>query len=83
LTLDYFRHRANDLNNFGGIGPLQTLKSKDIGQELTLSAFYYIGKHFFFQGIASVALPGNAIDQELGSNAENWYTFQAALYMFF
>ena len=83
LILDYFHHQADELNNIGGIGPLQTLKSKDIGQELTLTAFHYIGKHFFFQGIASVGIPGEAIDQAVGGSAENWYTLQAALYMFF
>jgi hypothetical protein len=83
LTLDYFHHRADDLNNLGGIGPLQILKSKDIGQEVTLTSFYYVGKHFFLQGIASVGFPGEAIDLALGGGAENWYTLQAALYMFF
>ena len=83
LILDYFHHRADDLNNLGGIGPLQNLGSKDIGQEVTLTAFHYIGEHFFFQGIASVAIPGEAIDLALGGGAENWYTLQAALYMFF
>jgi hypothetical protein len=75
--------RADDLNNLGGIGPLQTLESKDIGQEVTLTAYYYIGKHLFFQGIASVGIPGEAIDLALEKSAENWYTLQAALYMFF
>ena len=83
LILDYFHHRADELNNLGGIGPLQTLQSKDIGQEVTLTAFHYIGKHLFFQGIASVGIPGEAIEKAVGGNAENWYTFQAALYMFF
>ncbi|MBN1545239.1 MAG: alginate export family protein [Syntrophaceae bacterium] len=83
LILDYFHHRADELNNLGGIGPLQTLQSKDIGQEVTLTAFYYIGKNLFFQGIASFGIPGEAIDQAVGGSAENCYTFQAALYMFF
>ena len=83
FILDYFYHQADDLNNFGGIGPLQTLKSKDIGQEVTLTAFHYIGKHLFFQGIASVGIPGEAIEQAVEGSAENWYTLQAALYMFF
>lgn len=83
LILDYFHHRADDLNNLGGIGPLQTLESKDIGQEVTLTAYHYIGKHLFFQGIASAAFPGEAIEQAVGGGAENWYTLQAALYMFF
>jgi hypothetical protein len=83
LILDYFHHRADELNNLGGIGPLQTLKSKDIGQEVTLTTFYYIGNHLFFQGIASVGIPGEAIDQAVGGSAKNWYTLQASLYMFF
>jgi hypothetical protein len=83
FILDYFHHRADELNNLGGIGPLQTLKSKDIGKEVTLTAFHYIGKHLFFQGIASVGIPGEAIDQAVGGNAQNWYTLQASLYMFF
>jgi hypothetical protein len=83
FLLDYFHHRADELNNLGGIGPLQTLQSKDIGQEVTLATFYYIGKHLFFQGIASVGIPGEAIDAAVGGGAENWYTLQAALYMFF
>ena len=83
LILDYFHHRANELNNLGGIGPLQSLGAKDIGQEVTLTAYRYIGKNLFFQGIASVGMPGKAIDQALGGDAQNWYTVQAALYMFF
>jgi len=83
FILDYFHHRADELNNIGGIGPLQTLRSKEVGQEVTLTAFHYIGKHFFFQGIASVGIPGKAIEGALEGPAENWYTLQASLYMFF
>ena len=83
LILDYFHHRANELNNLGGIGPLQSLGSRDIGQEVTFTAYRYIGKNLFFQGIASVGMPGKAIEQALGGTAQNWYTVQAALYMFF
>lgn len=83
LTIDYFHHRADHENNLGGIGPLQTLQSKDIGQEVTLTVFHYMGAHLFLQGIASVGIPGEAIDQAVGGEAENWYTLQAALYMFF
>jgi len=81
--LDYFHHRADELNNLGGIGPLQTLRSRDVGQEVTLTVFRYLGLHFFFQGIASVGIPGEAIEQAVGGSAKNWYTLQASLYMFF
>lgn len=83
LILDYFNHRADELNNLGGIGPLQTLASKDVGQEITLTAYNYIGRHLFLQGIASVGIPGEAVKQALGGDAENWYTLQAAIYFFF
>jgi hypothetical protein len=83
LVLDYFHHRADQLNNLGGIGPLQTLASRDVGQEVTFTALHYIGKHLFLQGIASVGMPGEAIRQALGDDTDNWYTFQLALYMFF
>ncbi len=83
LILDYFHHRADELNNQGGIGPLQSLQSKEIGQEITLSAYHYIGRHLFLQGIASVGIPGEAIEQAVEGDAENWYTLQAALYVFF
>ena len=83
LILDFFHHQAYELNNLGGIGPLQTLASKDIGQEATLTLFQSIGKNLFFQGIASAGFPGEAIEQALGGRAENWYTLQTALYMFF
>jgi hypothetical protein len=83
LILDFFHHQAYELNNLGGIGPLQTLASRDIGQEATLTLFQSIGTNLFFQGIASVGFPGDAIDNALGATAENWYTFQTALYIFF
>jgi hypothetical protein len=83
LVLDYFHHRADELNNLGGIGPLQTLASRDIGQEVTLTAYHYIGTHLFVQGIASVGMPGEALDAALGGDADNWYTLQLALYVFF
>jgi hypothetical protein len=83
LTLDYFHHRADSLNNVGGIGPLQTLQSRDIGQELTFTTYRYIGKNLFFQAIASVGMPGKAIERALGPDTDDWYTVQAALYMFF
>jgi hypothetical protein len=83
FLFDYFRHKADDLNNLGGIGPLQILKSKDIGQEVTLTAFWYIGTHIFFQGIASAGIPGEAIKKALPGEVKTWYTLQASLYFFF
>ena len=84
LSLDYFQHRADQSNNRGGIGPLNTeLPSKDIGEEVTLTSNWYIGKHFFLQGLASVAIPGDALKEILPGDVRPWYTLQASLYMFF
>jgi hypothetical protein len=83
LIADYFHHRADRTNNLGGIGPLQTLGSRDVGQEFTLTAYHYIGRNLFLQGIASVGRPGRALDIALDAEARDWYTAQIALYVFF
>ena len=83
FIFDYFHHRADKLNNLGGIGPLQTLQSKDIGQEVTFTTYCYIGRHLFVQGIGSAGIPGEAIKQAVGGSAKTWYTLQASLYFFF
>ncbi len=83
ILLEYFNHAAVRLNNLGGIGPLQTLSSRSLVQELQLNVFWFIGKNFYAQGIASVAKPGEAINQALGGNAKNWYALQTSLYFFF
>jgi hypothetical protein len=82
FILDYFLHRADELNNLGGIGPLQALKSKEIGQEVTFTAYWYVGRHLFLQGLASAGIPGEAIDRAVGGNAKTWYTLQASMYFF-
>jgi len=83
FILDTFLHRAEELNNLGGIGPLQILKSKDIGQEVTFMSYWYIGKRLFLQGIASAGIPGEAIKKALPGELKTWYTLQASLYFFF
>lgn len=84
LSLDYFHHRADCSNNRGGIGPLNTtLPSKEIGEEITFTSNWYIGSHFFLQGLASVAIPGDALEEILPGDVRPWYTVQASLYMFY
>jgi hypothetical protein len=87
LILDYYHHRADEYNNLGGIGPLQTLQSKDIGQEVTYTTYWYVGRHLFLQGIASAGIPGEAIKQAVrqggGGSVNTWYTLQVSLYFFF
>jgi hypothetical protein len=84
LILDYSHLAAHRYNNTGGIGALNTtLPSKDIGDEVTFTANKYIGRNFFFQGIASAGVPGDALKQTLNGDVKTWYTLQASLYMFF
>jgi hypothetical protein len=83
ILLEYFNHTAVRLNNLGGIGPLQTLSSLSLMQELQLNAFWYIGKNFYFQGIATIGIPGKAIKDAVGGTAQNWYALQGSLYFFF
>ena len=83
FILDYYHHRADVLNNLGGIGPLQILKSKDIGQEVMFTTSLFIGKHIFWQGLTSVGILGDAIKKAAEGNTKNWFTFQSSLYFFF
>jgi len=84
LILDYFHLAAHRTNNIGGIGPLNTnLPSKNIGDEIDLTSYYYIGRNFFLQGLAAVGIPGDALKQALAGDVRPWYTLQASLYMFY
>lgn len=83
LTLDWFMHKANELNNYGGSPALAVLQSKDLAKELQFTARWAISKHLFFLGIASVAFPGDAIKLATQGNAKNWSTLQAQLFWSF
>jgi hypothetical protein len=83
LTLEYTVHRALELNNRGGIGPLQVLGSKDLAQEIDLFASVYLGRNFYIQGLLAAARPGAAIEQAVGGNARNWYAAQLSVYFFY
>jgi hypothetical protein len=83
LTLEYTLHRAIELNNRGGIGPLQQLDSQDLAWEVDLFCNVYVGKNFYVQGVLAAAVPGAAINQSVGGSASNWYAAQLSLYLFF
>jgi hypothetical protein len=61
LTLDYFRHFADELNNRGGNPALSQLSSKDLGQELQLVARWSISRNLYFLRVAACAWPGAAV----------------------
>lgn len=83
LTLEYTYHRAIQLNNRGGIGPLQQLSSKDLAQEVDFFCSVYAGKHLYVQGVLAAAVPGAAIAAAVPGGASNWFAGQLSFYFFF
>jgi hypothetical protein len=58
LTLDWFLHRADQLNNIGANPAIAQLSSRDLGQELQLAGRWAISDRLYFLGIAGAAFPG-------------------------
>ncbi|MCZ0963387.1 alginate export family protein [Paracoccus benzoatiresistens] len=83
LTLDWFLHRANELNNIGANPAIATLGSRDLGQELQLTARWAISDRLYFLGVASTAFPGDALKRAAGGDADPWTTLQAQLFWTF
>jgi hypothetical protein len=81
LTFDWHVLRAVDLNNRGSNPAIAQLASSDLGQELSLTARWALSRQFYFQGIASIALPGKAL-RAIGAD-KPWSTLQASLYWSF
>ena len=79
LTLDWFLHRADELNNIGANPALAQLSSRDLGQEVQLAARWAISEQLYVLGIAATAFPGDAIDAATGGDAEPWTTLQAQI----
>lgn len=83
LTLEYSIHRADEYNNVGAIGPMQSLQSKDLAQELDLFFNMFLGKNYYLQVLLAGAFPGEAVEEGVGGDAENWLAAQVSLYWFF
>jgi hypothetical protein len=80
ITLDWFVHRADQLNNLGGNPALSTLKSADLGQEWQLATRWAISPNLYFVGVASYATPGRAIKLATAGEAKPWSSLQAQFY---
>lgn len=78
VTFDYHKLIAPELNNLGSNPALRHLTSHDIGQEFTLSARWAVNRNFYLQGIASYAVPGEAL-RDIGAD-KSWSTLQLSLY---
>ena len=83
LSLDYFHLRADTYSNIGSLAPLRELKSKQLGDEITLTSRWFVSRHFMLLGIASYGIPGNGIRDALAQPVKDWASVQLAMFMFF
>jgi hypothetical protein len=80
LTMDLYSHRADELNNLGANPAISTLSSRDLGEEIQLTARWQVNPRVMVLGIASKTFPGEALDSAAGGDAESWNTLQVQLF---
>ena len=80
LSLDLYRHRADERNNLGANPALGTLSSRDLGEEIQLTARWQVTPRVFALGIVSAASPGAAITAAAGGRDDPWTTLQLQLF---
>ena len=78
VTFDYHKLTVPEADDVKSNRVPGALTSHDLGQEFTLSARWAINRNLYLQGIASYAMPGEAL-QDIGAD-ENWSTLQLSLY---
>lgn len=83
VSIDYFHLRADSYINVGGLAPITQLKSKRLGDEITVTTHWYINQHFMLLGLGSIAIPGKAIRESVPGPIRDWSSIQLALFMFF
>lgn len=81
LTFDWHGLRAPELNNLGSNRALSQLASSDIGDEFSFTARWAISRLWYFQGVASIAVPGRAL-RDIGAD-KSWTTVQGSFYWTF
>ena len=77
VTFDYHKLSVPETGDVGS-NRVPGMSSHDLGQEFTLSARWAINRNLYLQGIASYAMPGEAL-RDLDAD-ENWSTLQLSLY---
>ena len=80
LTLDLYRHHADQLNNLGANPALGTLASHELGEEIQLTARWQVRPNVLVFGIVSAAFPGKAIEAAASGDTDPWTTLQAQLF---
>lgn len=83
LTPQFWVFRADTLNNLGGAQALSILSSKDLGQEINLTARYVSSASLIFVYSAAYTRPGEAIRSSLSNNYKNWLSASALAIMRF
>ena len=78
VTFDYHKLAVPEADDVNANRVPGALSSSSLGQEFTLSARWAINRTLYLQGIASYAVPGEAL-QHIGAD-ENWSTLQLSLY---
>jgi hypothetical protein len=78
VTFDYHKLTVPEVDDVNANRVPGTLSSSDFGQEFTLSARWAFNRNLYLQGIASYAMPGEAL-RDIGAD-ENWSTLQLSLY---
>jgi hypothetical protein len=78
VTFDYHKLTIPETDDTNANRVPGALSSSDLGQEFTLSARWVINRVLYLQGLASYAVPGEAL-KDIGAD-ENWSTLQLSLY---
>lgn len=78
VTLDYYKFSVPETEDTGANRVVGPLGSHDLGQEFSLSGRWALNRNLYLQGIASYAMPGQAL-QDAGAD-KNWSTLQLSLY---
>jgi hypothetical protein len=74
LVPQYWNFRAESLTNLGGNPALSFLGSDDLGQEINLTLKYFPNRKVYVQGHVAWTFPGEAVDEALGYEAQNWFS---------
>jgi hypothetical protein len=56
------------------------LESRDLGEEIQLTARWQVSRNVVVMGIASAAFPGEAIEAAAGGDVDPWTTLQTQLF---
>jgi uncharacterized Fe-S cluster-containing radical SAM superfamily protein len=75
LISQYWRFRADEFNNIGGLAAVSTLASKDLGSEFNIMARWFYSRNIMFQAQAAFTRPGAALKSALGDTKAPWTFF--------